>query len=280
MTLKQMLRDSILVGATAVSLNTSANETAPTKIELQSAQDPYAFFNHANDETSQWYYQVPLNKGFQNTPLPQIDEAVLKAPHLDDIKNGWGQTLLTAAVMNGKTELANILLENGANPNKKNALNQSPLTLAVMAAHRNPGAKAILPVLIEKGANVNETDEKGRSLLMLAAQYGDKEVIKALLNGGADKNATDKDGKTALNFYQNRIHLTTGKNLDMDKEVLTMVEPQKNLTKTIALNALDKWLSKQSAYTAKGPLMDCGEETKKENLSMAALAALTSTRGG
>ncbi|KAE8389380.1 ankyrin repeat-containing domain protein [Aspergillus alliaceus] len=52
--------------------------------------------------------------------------------------------------------------------------------------------------LISRGANVNETDARGKTLLMLAASVGNESVIKLLLQKGAKINAADHNGRTAL----------------------------------------------------------------------------------
>jgi ankyrin repeat protein len=45
---------------------------------------------------------------------------------------------------------------------------------------------------------VNAKDKWGTTALMLASQWGHKEVVKLLLDNGADVNAKADDGWTAL----------------------------------------------------------------------------------
>ncbi|GFF62339.1 isoform 2 of ankyrin repeat domain-containing protein 50 [Aspergillus udagawae] len=52
--------------------------------------------------------------------------------------------------------------------------------------------------LISAGANVNQTDARGKTLLMLAASVGNESVLKLLLQKGAKINAVDCNGRTAL----------------------------------------------------------------------------------
>ena len=49
--------------------------------------------------------------------------------------------------------------------------------------------------LIDSGADVNEKDEEGRSVLMRTSLIS---VARMLIEAGADVNAVDQDGKTAL----------------------------------------------------------------------------------
>lgn len=53
-------------------------------------------------------------------------------------------------------------------------------------------------LLLEKGAQVNAQDEKGKTALMRAAFAGDTEAVRLLLEKGAQVNVQDSAGDTAL----------------------------------------------------------------------------------
>jgi len=55
---------------------------------------------------------------------------------------------------------------------------------------------------LNEGADVNATDVKGNTALMLSAQRGHLEVLKFLIDKGADIDKTNKMGKTALDLAQ------------------------------------------------------------------------------
>ena len=52
--------------------------------------------------------------------------------------------------------------------------------------------------LMEKGANVNTTDESGRTALMRAAKNGHLDIAEHLLTAGAEVNLANMIGYTAL----------------------------------------------------------------------------------
>lgn len=139
----------------------------------------FAWMN-TSSELNRWFYQEPVGNGFRRTPIDKIDETVLKNGKLDLIRNGWNQTLLTAAVMNG-----------------------NPLFLAVQAADRadNPAGLAVIQSLVKAGAELNITDENGQTPLMMAAKHGQTQIMDVLISAGADKEMKDKAGRTAADLY-------------------------------------------------------------------------------
>ncbi len=48
--------------------------------------------------------------------------------------------------------------------------------------------------------DLNVKDARGRTVLMLAASYGNRDVIHWLLNKGTDVQIADAQGRTALDF--------------------------------------------------------------------------------
>jgi len=66
----------------------------------------------------------------------------------------------------------------------------------------------IVKMLLEAGANPNLTDGYGKTALMWAAYWGRSRtsIVKMLLEAGAKPNLTDKDGKTALMLASEKGH--------------------------------------------------------------------------
>ena len=98
--------------------------------------------------------------------------------------------------MGGKTELAGVLLEGGANASAKDQDGNTALIEAVCYCQ---GKTAIVKVLLAGGADINATQSKrGYTALTRAAMSGHAEVVKVLLESGADINARSAGGDTAL----------------------------------------------------------------------------------
>ncbi len=71
----------------------------------------------------------------------------------------------------------------------------TPLILAVEQGHIE-----VAQILIQKGANVNQADAHGRTPLMFAALLGDLELVQFLIKRGADAKALDKRGRSAVDY--------------------------------------------------------------------------------
>jgi hypothetical protein len=121
-----------------------------------------------------------------------------------------GDTVLMDAVhLNQPLELILLLLDEGADVNAKNTNKNyfKEEESALIYAAGNPHSASIIKLLLERGANVNIQDGKGRTALMRQAFWGGLEEVKLLLSKGADVNIKDKNGRTAL-----EIALERGKN--------------------------------------------------------------------
>lgn len=90
-------------------------------------------------------------------------------------------------------QMAQMLIENGADVNKEGSLG-TPL----MNAATNAWNYEIAKMLIEKGANVNAQDKNGKTALFYAAAGNNDDVAVLLLKSGADADIKDNSGKTYL----------------------------------------------------------------------------------
>ncbi|KAJ4271575.1 hypothetical protein NW762_000279 [Fusarium torreyae] len=121
-------------------------------------------------------------------------------------KGGSAGSALTAAVLNGNTEVVEFFIEQGADVaaslqsldsvKDRNSLKQLALDYAVVA-----GDLDMLNFLITQGVNVNHTAKSDlRTPLHLAAELGRLETVALLLDANADPTREDELSRTALDF--------------------------------------------------------------------------------
>lgn len=147
-----------------------------------------------------------------------------------------GNTPLHTACIYGSVDAARMLVASGADDTMQNMSGETPAHLAVMKKKfggdlnsqdrekllkelthldipRNDGStplmllqyldlnttRELLPLFLDKNVDVNRTDNRGNTALILNTQnqcY--KEVVKELVRAGADVNIADHNGNTAL----------------------------------------------------------------------------------
>ena len=90
-------------------------------------------------------------------------------------------TPLGEAASFGHKEVAQLLLQKGADPNRVDNFGQTPLYWAAITGHRG-----VAEILLDGGADVNRAVSSGNPLLHRAAMRGHKDVVALLLERGAD----------------------------------------------------------------------------------------------
>ena len=79
------------------------------------------------------------------------------------------------------------------------------------------GKIALIRRELSNGANVNQKNEDGCTLLHLAAQSGHKRIVELLISKGADVNAKDTRGLTSLDYSIELNGLFMGDDTEDDK---------------------------------------------------------------
>jgi ankyrin repeat protein len=116
------------------------------------------------------------------TPRRPPTTAPVQVPYDEDVQERRGWTSLHVAAFEGRViEVQRLLEQPGTAVDGRNALGRTALYNAAKAGNR-----AVVKLLIERGANVNAADQDGLAPLYPAVSYGRDEVFADLLAKGAD----------------------------------------------------------------------------------------------
>lgn len=127
--------------------------------------------------------------GYKELVIQYLD----KQPSLINAHSADGFTPLGLAAYFGRVEIAQFLLEAGADPNiaAANALQVAPLHSSVAANNYE-----ITKLLLDHGADPNAKQQRNITALHGSAHLGNAKITSLLLEYGADKNVAMDDGKT------------------------------------------------------------------------------------
>ena len=105
-------------------------------------------------------------------------------------------TFHSAAAFN-RSQIVELLLDNGADPEAEDFLSMTPFLMAVTL-----GATQSAKILLDRGAVITVRDSSLNSCLHLAINYRRPEMVKLLLERGKDKvsQIKDKDLKTVFHL--------------------------------------------------------------------------------
>lgn len=116
--------------------------------------------------------------------------AFLEKYGLDSVDRD-GRTFLMSAIVEGKEDIVNYLVNIGCNVNTKDKLGLTALHFAAIYDRSN-----IVKVLITQGAEIDVVDNVGNTPLWRAIMENSNETstIRYLLENGADPNKTNNRG--------------------------------------------------------------------------------------
>ncbi|KAL4485041.1 hypothetical protein ABPG72_014561 [Tetrahymena utriculariae] len=147
-----------------------------------------------------------------------------------DVKLGWAP--LYKAVLYGDIQIVEFLLQNGADPNVKNKLEDTPLHLCIennyfeifsnllqyKADPNIKGPEGLSPLhiacfhqkeqfilkLLAFGADIDIKTSIGITPLHIAAESNNPKIIRILLDRNPKINSMDQDGKTAIDYCSDK----------------------------------------------------------------------------
>lgn len=111
----------------------------------------------------------------------EIVQLIVETTGLDNLGDSR-ETPITFAIKEQHEDIALYLIKNIKNPIKPNGFGETPLELAVEAEYTD-----VVNILIDKGADVNRrVKSSGYRLIDLAIKKGNADIVDALLSGGAE----------------------------------------------------------------------------------------------
>jgi len=149
--------------------------------------------------------------GKQETPIPDVSlhtavltdnlevirQHIKAGSDLNVLESTRESTPLISAAALGRLEVAEILIDGGADINYKNADGSTALHTAIAF-----GWTEIAEILIDAGTDLNIKNNDGSTALHTAAFFCDVEIVAALLERGADKTLRNKNLANALEIVE------------------------------------------------------------------------------
>jgi len=112
-----------------------------------------------------------------------------------DMRGARGTTALQCACVQGNTNAVIMLLQAGADPNKKSNEGWTPLHHTCWQLQ----PISIIVALVKWGGRINEVDERGWTPIMVALTIGaPADYIRLLVELGSDLEATDKEDRNVI----------------------------------------------------------------------------------
>ncbi|RCS52631.1 hypothetical protein DTL42_07270 [Bremerella cremea] len=142
---------------------------------------------------------APLHQAAMQGDIATIKRLVAEGADINETNPIYMVTPLALAASNASPDVLRTMVELGANilASPAEAENGTPLRMAVMA-----GKADNVQALLELGADVNEANPKNGTLLHAAAKRGSKQIVKMLIQAGADLDRPGPNGQTPLDVVQ------------------------------------------------------------------------------
>ena len=136
-----------------------------------------------------------LSRAHRLFPFVSSQSVVLVDVHLNSLD---GAIAVNVAASNGQSDVLRLLLQGGANPNRKVPKHKSALH-AISTGH-SKAAIACLELLLQFGGNPNLANDDGETPMHLAVSMIHTDTLKMLLQFGGNPNLANKSGETAVHI--------------------------------------------------------------------------------
>jgi len=138
--------------------------------------------------------RAEIFSAIQHNDVVFIDSLITSGANLD-LTDELGNSTVMAALLAGWPQLANTLIDQTSHPAQVNSLGFRPMHVATIR-----GYKTTVIALLDDGADIDQTDARGSTALMLAAKNQKTDMLKLLLDRGADYSIGNRKKQTAVDF--------------------------------------------------------------------------------
>ena len=135
---------------------------------------------------------TPLESAVANSDYAQVKALLPNEKNINQPLTD-GETLLHYSATRTNVEIAELLLDAGADLSAKNSNHETPLHTAIRY-----GSENIALLFIDRGADVNAIIPNGPSILTKAAARKNLELVQRIVEKGADPTLPDGRGETPL----------------------------------------------------------------------------------
>jgi len=149
-------------------------------------------YSHAMEPTKPL---PPLHQAARNGNIELVRE-LTNPTTVNSPDEVYGATPLHHATAGGSLEVAQFLLQHGANVNAQYTMAAIGTTPLILAA--DEGHAAVVELLLKAGAHIEAKDDNGDTPLIMAATSGHRDIVELLLKAGANIEAKDADSTTLL----------------------------------------------------------------------------------
>ena len=126
-------------------------------------------------------------------PSPKAARVLIEWPTTDlEARTEKDESALMIAALDGRVELAQLLIDKGAHVNKTG---WTPLHYAATNGHLD-----VMRLLLDRYAYIDAESPNSTTPLMMAARYGTAAAVKLLLDEGADPLLKNQLGLNAIDF--------------------------------------------------------------------------------
>jgi len=177
------------------ALSKALNKKVPPSTILKMLENPGVQVNQAQVNDSPPLL-VTIYKKSQNPEWGKVVDRLLELNADIHAKNSDGDDSLALACKTADWDLAKKLLKAGARPNEKRT---TPPLVSIAKQRTHVIDESLLDLFLEKGVDLNATDNEGYTALYHSLQDPINEKMALwLLKSGANPNFEDADKKTAL----------------------------------------------------------------------------------